>query len=193
MEFQGRVIVQDVTGAGDLVANGASRIHGSVTSLTTARSARFQPRPPPRPPARRPTSITCQDGWSSEWSRTFVVALLLITGAAVSARRAGPGDAAARGGRAPGGSRETLGPEGHQVVRQRRSQGGPRGGPAPAAKPQATDAIADKSSGKAVAAEAKPSGSEAKPEGEAVVKESEETWRMRATSLRKRPLVRCRR
>lgn len=30
MEFQGRVIVQDTPGAGSLVANGASRIHGSV-------------------------------------------------------------------------------------------------------------------------------------------------------------------
>lgn len=30
MEFQGRVLVQDVSGAGTLVADGASRIHGSV-------------------------------------------------------------------------------------------------------------------------------------------------------------------
>ncbi|MFM8534499.1 MAG: hypothetical protein ACKOEC_13095 [Acidimicrobiia bacterium] len=30
MEFQGRVLVQDVSGAGSLVADGASRIHGSV-------------------------------------------------------------------------------------------------------------------------------------------------------------------
>jgi hypothetical protein len=30
MEFQGRVIVQDVAGAGSAVANGATRIHGSV-------------------------------------------------------------------------------------------------------------------------------------------------------------------
>jgi hypothetical protein len=30
MEFQGRVMVQDVQGVGNLVANGGNRIHGSV-------------------------------------------------------------------------------------------------------------------------------------------------------------------